>query len=149
MPAAQPPPAVVRVLPAEVTPHGTGVGPTLLMVMRIRCFVVPTPSKRLDGLWSDPDGHVGVAQSESGVTVGWIDVAWLGPSTPRGRLRDATHIPLPLVNDELGEALEHAIRRRGAKVCGCRYCGERHVPGQMDSKDVCQGCAEQHLGVVH
>lgn len=40
-----------------------------------------------------------------------------------------------------------AGRRRTFRKC--RYCGEKFGPEHMHSNDVCQGCAELHLGVMY
>jgi hypothetical protein len=45
--------------------------------------------------------------------------------------------------------LRKAEQRGQAARRECRYCGRRMVPGHMHSEDVCQGCAERELGVVH
>jgi NADH pyrophosphatase NudC (nudix superfamily) len=101
-----------------------------------------------DGWWLDASDAVGGIETEAGVFLGWVDVAWLGPHTPVRQLRDVVHLPRASWG-EVREAVEHAEMLREAALRPCRYCGERNIPGHMHSKDVCQSCAERHLGVVH
>ncbi len=54
------------------------------------------------------------------------------------------------VNDEvLGDLLWKAQATRIAEFKRCRYCRETFPPEQRHSVNVCDGCAEVHLGVVH
>jgi hypothetical protein len=106
-----------------------------------------------DGFWASEDRRVGVAIHEAGVFVGWCDVEWPHPSSPRTVLRDVRHV----IPDEdsakvaatLHDAVAMARALRGAAVCVCDVCGAECVPGHMHDRRVCQGCAERHLGVVH
>jgi hypothetical protein len=94
---------------------------------------------------------VGVLAGEWGAFVGWIDVAWRDYAGPVTRLRDVVHVPFIDV-ERLAEALSTARARRSANLRTCSFCGEQLVPGHlhvMDSRNVCHGCAERHLGVVH
>jgi hypothetical protein len=101
-------------------------------------------------LWYDGEDEIGALASEVGVFIGWVDVAWSGPSQPQPQLRDVVHIPADLVDEaRVQAAIEKARARREASLRRCRLCEGRFVPGHMQSDDVCQGCAEQHLGVVH
>jgi hypothetical protein len=100
-----------------------------------------------DGQWRQGD-EVGVVLTSGGAFIGWRDVAWTRPSTPEWQLQDVLHLPLGQVR-QLSGALARARARREAARRSCRYCGERFSPGHMHSEDVCQGCAERHLGVVH
>ncbi len=101
-----------------------------------------------DGLWTDGADEVGAVAGEAGAVVGWIDVSWPGPGEPVRRLQDAVHVPERLL-DELPGAVSRARAAREAALRTCRLCGERHIPGHMYDADVCQGCAERHLGVVY
>jgi len=98
--------------------------------------------------WADPDAHVGVVQTPYGLFIGWIDVAWEGPAIPLSVLRGVTHLPGAPQRAELDRASRHARGLRTRSLAQCRYCAERMVPGHMHG-DVCHGCAERHLGVVH
>jgi hypothetical protein len=102
-----------------------------------------------NGLWRRGE-EVGAVATEAGVFVGWLDVAWPRLSTPESQLRDVVHLPPGRLDElKLTAALDRARERREAALRTCRYCGERCVPGHMHSEDVCQGCAERHLGVAH
>jgi hypothetical protein len=100
------------------------------------------------GLCTDPDGEVGFVQTPGGFFVGWVDVAWPGPGTPLPYLRSVVHLP-ELDASSLEPELEKARKKRRRALRRCRHCGEEHVPGRMHSRDVCHGCAERGLGVVH
>jgi hypothetical protein len=102
-----------------------------------------------DGLWRDEAEEVGAAVATSGAFVGWIDVRWRGPAEPQPWLRDAVHLPVGFTEAELAEAMVAAREHRARAVQTCRYCERSFVPGHMHSDDVCQGCAERHLGVIH
>lgn len=101
-----------------------------------------------DGLWLDKDRRVAVAPTDVGFFVGWLDVAWPGPGTPVPQVRDVIHIPAD-VSSDLQAIVEETRQRSQASMRACRYCSEWFPPGYMHAPDVCQGCAEQHLGVVH
>lgn len=101
-----------------------------------------------EGLWRRGD-EVGAVLTPAGVFVGWLDVDWDGPSTPEWVLRDVLHLPVGSYEQDLDEAVASAHQRGEAARRECRYCEGRFVPGHMHSQDVCQGCAERHLGVVH
>jgi hypothetical protein len=96
----------------------------------------------------DDERHVGAATTLAGAFVGWVDVIWPGPHEPVRQLNDVVHVPV-LTHAEIHAELERARDRRDAALRACRYCEERFTPGHMHSADVCQGCAERHLGVVH
>jgi hypothetical protein len=50
---------------------------------------------------------------------------------------------------ELISLLNDALKQRKSEFKKCRYCGREKPLEHMHSSDVCQGCAEKHLGVVH
>lgn len=45
--------------------------------------------------------------------------------------------------------INEAGRQRRESFRTCQYCGRTFGPEHMHSEDVCQGCAERYLGVVH
>jgi formylmethanofuran dehydrogenase subunit E len=61
------------------------------------------------------------------------------------------HLPFP--NAEIvAEGLAAARAKREAELLTCSLCAERFVPGHMhliDERNVCHGCAEKNLGIVH
>ena len=77
------------------------------------------------GVWTDEDARLGAVPAEAGLFVGWLDVRWDGPAHPHPWLRDVVHVPAATVANGIDDAF------------------------RMHSADVCQGCAEQKLGVVH
>ena len=105
-----------------------------------------------ESVWVDPEFEVAVlVEPGGGLACAWLDVAWPGPGSPARSLRQLAEVPddgddLP---KSLAGALDLARRQRGKALRRCRYCGERHLPGHMQTDDVCQGCAESELGVVH
>lgn len=103
--------------------------------------------QREDELWSDIDGEIGACRATCGVFVGWLDVGWDGPHTPRSCLRDVEHLPIARERD-LKLAARRVRAARARALTRCRFCREQNVPGHMH-EDVCHGCAERHLGVVH
>jgi len=50
---------------------------------------------------------------------------------------------------EMSAVVERVQVLRQAALQSCRYCGERNIPGHMSAEDVCQSCAERHLGVAY
>jgi hypothetical protein len=53
-----------------------------------------------------------------------------------------------LSDETLDELLTAARRARHAQFRKCRFCGERFPPERRHG-NVCHGCAEKHLGVIH
>ena|SRR5674476_71373 len=49
---------------------------------------------------------------------------------------------------ELETLMKETLKKRQSEFRNCRYCGE-HLPPEHMHGDVCHGCAEKHLGVVH
>jgi len=84
---------------------------------------------RYEAGWNGP--HEPYVRPVALVTVYWHEVepfqAWM--------------LCHPLVSD--------ARAKRRASFGKCRYCKVTLGPEHMHSADVCQGCAERHLGVVH
>lgn len=102
------------------------------------------------GLWVDAGENVGVLMSGRNVVIGWIEHAWRGPVPPPDReLRDAVHVVAPVDLERLRKLINQAARTGVGKRRRCRYCRQTHPAGWMHEHDVCQGCAETHLGVIH
>jgi hypothetical protein len=51
--------------------------------------------------------------------------------------------------EKLAELIAAARKARSRQYRKCNYCSERTPPEHMHAKDVCHGCAEEHLGVIH
>jgi hypothetical protein len=77
-------------------------------------------------------------------------VRWLGPHTPVPTSVLWRRVDLDEVAvGDLAKLITDARRARKRQFRTCRYCGRRTPPEHRHEKDVCHGCAEQHLGVVH
>lgn len=100
------------------------------------------------GAWLDDAQALRAVVADADVFVGWLDTAWPDPGTAGQQLRDVVHVPAELAF-EIGEVVSQVRRRYAAALRRCRYCGQQRTPGHMHSEDVCHGCAERHLGVVH
>ena len=105
-----------------------------------------TPSE--PATWLDATDEIGAVVTDAGAFVGWFDAAWPGPGAPVQQMQDVVHVPTAMSSD-LCEVLAQARRRHAAALRLCRYCRRQRTPGHMHSDDVCQRCAERHLGVVH
>jgi hypothetical protein len=104
-----------------------------------------------DGMFVDENEEVAAVVGELGAFVGWLDVSWDGPAMPHVTLRSVTHLPRPCL-EPLGNAIADARRERSQALRQCQFCGDWLVPGHMhhiNGSDVCHGCAEKSLGLVH
>jgi hypothetical protein len=99
-------------------------------------------------IWVDAPHELGAVVTEPGAFLGWLDVMWPRVWQPERVLRDVAHLPRHSPGN-IGAAINQVRRRRSKALGHCSYCGGDFVPGHMDSRDVCQGCAERHLGVVY
>ena len=85
------------------------------------------------------------------VTVAQPKLIWQGriPAFVLGK----THLDAPWDTNpslaDLAAAAASASTARRRTFRWCRYCRELHDPGNLHERDVCMGCAEQFLGVVH
>jgi hypothetical protein len=104
-----------------------------------------------DGLFIDGKREVGAVVTDAGVFAGWLDAAWDGPATPVWALCAVMHLPCPHAGSL--RAVFGTLRKKRAKALrACQFCGEQLTPGHMhriDERDVCHGCAETELHVVH
>ena len=101
---------------------------------------------------TDPDGERGVtilvtpeAYELRLPTTEWTAGAY-GPASSTRYLKRVT--VRKAEGDALEELIREAIARRDAEFIPCRFCGPPTPPEPRQS-DVCHGCAEAHLGVVH
>ena len=83
---------------------------------------------------------------------GWLFqveiVRWEGPHTPRGDW--ITFRRWQTAPDEKRIQKAKAAAMAQSRFFGtCSMCHELHNVGHMNGSDVCQGCAEQKLGLVH
>lgn len=78
-------------------------------------------------------------------TVEWT----MGPYGPTASSRFWKRVEISKITDiELETLLKEAQKKRQSEFRNCRYC-ERRLPPEHMHGDVCHGCAEIYLGVVH
>jgi hypothetical protein len=58
-------------------------------------------------------------------------------------------LPQTELMNVVGQLIRGARELRRSRYRVCRYCEETNPPEWMDSDDVCVGCADQQLTVVH
>lgn len=81
-------------------------------------------------------------------------VHWPHPHEPRASSGLESTMTLAKARSTEGflEALEriHAgVHKRRAQFRTCRFCGERFPPEYGHDRTTCDGCAQEHLGVIH
>ncbi len=112
---------------------------------------------QLDGdvvlVGGDP-GEVVVRISGSKVSIAVFSVRWEGPHTPVVRPKQLAtlnwkRLPASTMMVTLHGLVSAAVELRRAKYRKCDKCGETKPPEWMHGEDICQSCAEQHLGVVY
>ena len=54
-----------------------------------------------------------------------------------------------LTDEQLTTLLDEAGAARKAEFRTCRYCGHTRPPERFDTDDCCDGCAPEHLGLIH
>ncbi len=99
-------------------------------------------------------GEVIVRLTDSSATVSEFAVEWEGPHTPVpkpirfGRLQ-WKDIPAERAISLLVSLIDAARESRRSKYRRCHMCDETKPPEWMHGDDVCQDCAQNHLGVVY
>jgi len=77
-------------------------------------------------------------------------LAWPHPGIPAPSSRLWRRVDLDDFDSvDLSSLLKSARAARRRQFHVCRYCGRKVPPEHRHSQDVCHGCAEQHLDVVH
>lgn len=113
--------------------------------------------RQLDGtvvlVGGDP-GEVIVRISGSKVSIAVYSVRWEGSHTPVVRpMQIATlnwkRLPAATMLVALHGLINAGVELRRAKYRRCDKCGETKPPEWMHGDDICQSCAEHHLGVVY
>jgi hypothetical protein len=74
-------------------------------------------------------------------------IVWQIHPIPSSRLWK--RIEFPVAISEVALAISAAREARSTQFHRCRFCGDLYPPERRHSDDVCHGCAENHLGVVH
>jgi hypothetical protein len=89
-----------------------------------------------------------VVSRQDRTTVYVRQVVWEGPHNPQTRLDVAQDLSPQATDEQIEQAMFSALAN--PRYFGrCSYCHKLLLTGQMHSPDVCQSCAEQHLGVIH
>jgi hypothetical protein len=128
----------------------------LAMLLLVR---YPDGSERFVGLlpgaesYGDPP-EVVVERTEKEVRIHRFEVAWDGPHTPLVEPVLLGVVRWPELAPDVALAvfrllIDEASRQRRERFRTCRYCRAMHGPEHMQTDDVCHGCAERYLGVVH
>jgi uncharacterized protein (TIGR02996 family) len=99
---------------------------------------------------------VALRASEGELAVCEAGVRWEGPHTPVAHHRPCAQwrwAELPEGGAErfrvVGAAVQEVVRIRQGAFRSCRYCTKQNPPEWMHAGDVCSGCAERYLGIVH
>lgn len=75
----------------------------------------------------------------------WVQPHWAVPTSRLWKRLKWERIS----EDGLRELVEQAREKRRAEHRECRFCHGRFPPEQRHDRDVCHGCAERHLLIVH
>ena len=120
--------------------------------------LLPDPLReetQLDGslviVGGDP-GEVIVRINGKKVSIAVFSVRWDGPHTPVVRPKQLATLnwkrfPASTMMMTLHGLISAAIEIRRSKYRKCEKCEETQPPEWMHGEDICQSCAEQHLGV--
>ena len=81
-------------------------------------------------------------------TTEWTQGAYA--PAPSSRYWKRTKVPSPgkLNMKKVKALIDEARSVRAAEYVACRFCGKK-CPPEHRHGDVCHGCAERHLGIVH
>ena len=99
-------------------------------------------------------GEVIVHLTQVSVTIAEYSGAWETPSSFTVRPRRVgvlkwRRLPESELLSALGQLIKGAREARLARYRTCRFCGESSPPEWMDTDDVCVGCADRQMDVVH
>lgn len=101
----------------------------------------------------DPS-EVFVRVSGNKISISEFRVRWDGPHTPTVHPQLVTTInwkslPAFEIMCLIGMAIDSTRNHRLEKFTTCVKCEEKKPPEWMHGDDICQSCAERHLGVIH
>jgi hypothetical protein len=95
------------------------------------------------------DGIVALVTPEA-IELRLPTVDWVGSHDPVPSSRLWRRIKTAeLTDEELSGWVSRALAARAREFRECRFCKAKVPPEHRHSKNVCHGCAERHLGVVH
>lgn len=76
-------------------------------------------------------------------------VEWTGPHSPALSSKLWKRLPVDdLTEEALPSLINEAREARRAEYLPCRFCGRRVPPEHRFEEDVCNSCAERHLGIL-
>jgi hypothetical protein len=111
---------------------------------------------RLDDFYVGESEEIVVRLGRTYIEVRLFTLTWPHPHTPEPASRPFVKIrwsdlpeDLDMAREAIRLLIESARIVRKAEYRTCRFCRGLLPPEHMHDKDVCHGCAEQHLGVVH
>ena len=122
--------------------------------------LLPAPIReetQLDGdlnlVGGDP-GEVIVRINGNKVSIAVFSIRWDGPGEPTVRPKQLAtlnwkRLPSATTMMTLHGLISAAIEIRRSKYRKCEKCEEIKPPEWMHDEDICQSCAERHLGVVY
>ena len=122
--------------------------------------LLPDPLReetQLDGslviVGGDP-GEVIVRINGTKVSIAVFSIRWDGPGEPTVRPKQLAtlnwkRLPSSTTMTTLHGLISAAIEIRRSKYRKCEKCEEIKPPEWMHDEDICQSCAERHLGVVY
>lgn len=94
--------------------------------------------------------------NNGGIIVSAFGIRWENPFTTVRYDREVCSLPwqeLPADVSQLTviahSLIQAAIAIRRSKFQNCTFCKQPTPPEWQHNHDVCRGCAEKHLGVVH
>ncbi|MDA0300904.1 MAG: hypothetical protein O2822_00080 [Chloroflexi bacterium] len=121
---------------------------------RLRSFLAETHEERTrDAIQISSGGDFGIVVlvTPEAFEIRLPTTEWAGGAyEPTESSRLWRRVSAARVDDgALGDLISKARAARIAEFKRCRYCGETFPPERRHSVNVCDGCAEAHLGVVH
>ncbi len=103
----------------------------------------------------DP-GLVSISVSKGGMIVSSFGIRWDGPHSPVRDDREMCSLSWQELPSDVSlqtviahSLIQAAVIIRRARFRICSYCKVTNPPEWQHGDDVCKGCAEKHLGVVH
>ncbi len=101
------------------------------------------------GDFSDEKGLVLILTPEA-IELRLPTIKWLGPHTPVSSSQLWKRVEWDWSKEvDLAELVASAQNAQQQSFRVCKYCGKRKPPGWMFKKEICDSCAERHLGVIH
>ena len=89
-----------------------------------------------------------IARLDSSIEIRVAQVIWTEPHTPMTEWKLVKTLDQDVSDDEVCQAEEELLNDI-KYFQTCKRCNELNPDGWMHSKDMCQSCAEKHLGIVY